>query len=97
MPRLKSVHEPNQFVIITKQQEGETIALYNRLDEVQKEKFRQEWKKTTDFTLQKKTTDFTLQKEKFTKQLEQLSQQQYQTLITSLNLILVLYCPSSIS
>ena len=88
MPRLKSVHEPNQFVIITKQQEGETIALYNRLDEVQKEKFRQEWKKTTDFTLQK---------EKFTKQLEQLSQQQYQTLITSLNLILVLYCPSSIS
>lgn len=88
MPRLKSVHEPNQLVIITKQQEGEMIALYNRLDEVQKEKFHQEWKKTTGFTLQK---------ENLTKQLEKLSQQQYQTLITSLNLILVLYCPSSIS
>ena len=42
MPRLKSVHEPNQFVIITKQQEGEMISLYNRLDEVQKERFHQE-------------------------------------------------------
>ena len=42
MSRLKSVHEPNQFVIITKQQEGEIIALYNRLDEAQKEKFHQE-------------------------------------------------------
>jgi hypothetical protein len=42
MSRLKNIHEPNQFVIITKQQEGEMIALYNRLDEAQKEKFHQE-------------------------------------------------------
>ena len=88
MTRLKNIHEQNQFVIITKQQEGEMIALYNRLDEAQKEKFHQEWEKTTGFVLQK---------EKLTKQLEKLSQQQYQTLITSLNLILVLYCPNSVS
>ena len=86
MSRLKSINEPtNQFVIITKQQEGEMVALYNRLDEAQKEKFHQEWEKTTGSILQK---------ENLTKQLEKLSQQQYQTLITSLNLILVLYCPS---
>ena len=88
MSRLKSVREPNQFVIITKQQEGEMIALYNRLDETQKAKFHQEWEKTIGSALQK---------EKFTTQLEKLNQQQYQTLITSLNLILVLYCPNSIS
>lgn len=83
MTRMKSVHELD--ISITEQQKWEIISLYNRLDEAQKEQFSQEWKKTTNFSLQE---------ENFTQQLEKLSQQQYQTLITSLNLILVLYCPS---